>query len=56
MLNQESRVLSRRGARELTSEEAGIITGGFCPKPPCTATLCTFSNGKSFDGDPGECS
>lgn len=52
-MNQENRVLSRQGARELTQEEANNVQGGLR-----TLTVCTFgvSAGSSFaDGDPGEC-
>jgi hypothetical protein len=47
-----NRVLSRIGARELTPEEAGKVSGG----TPHTDTVCSF-NGKTkqADGDVGEC-
>lgn len=48
-MNQDNRVLGRMGARDLTEEESGKVTGGVH-----TATLCTFFNGKT-DGDVGEC-
>lgn len=48
-MNQDKRVLGRAGARELTEEEFGKVTGGIR-----TATLCTAFGG-SLDGDPGEC-
>ncbi len=48
-MNQDNRVLGRMGARELTEEESGQVTGGLR-----TLTLCTFFNGQ-LDGDVGEC-
>lgn len=48
-MNQENRVFSRVGARELTPEESQNVTGGIR-----TTTVCTFYDGK-LDGDPGEC-
>jgi len=47
-----NRVLSRIGARELTPEEAGKVSGG----TPHTETACSFSGKtKQADGDVGEC-
>jgi hypothetical protein len=48
-MNDQNRVLIRRGARELTPTEADLINGGFA-----TFSLCT--NAPSPDGDtrPGE--
>jgi hypothetical protein len=48
-MNQDNRVLGRMGARELTEEESGKVTGGIR-----TLTVCTFFDGK-VDGDTGEC-
>jgi hypothetical protein len=48
-MNQDNRVLSRIGARELTEQEASQVTGGLR-----TLTVCTFFDGK-VDGDTGEC-
>lgn len=48
-MNQDNRVLGRTGARELTEEESGQVTGGLR-----TLTVCTVFNGKP-DGDVGEC-
>jgi hypothetical protein len=51
----ENRVLSRRGARILTTEEANAAKGG---KPiHDTETVCTFVPGFGADGDVklGEC-
>jgi hypothetical protein len=48
-MNQEYRVLGRRGARELTVQETEHIHGAIR-----TTTVCTFYHGK-LDGDPGEC-
>ncbi len=52
MNNQErKRVLSRRGARELTPEEIESVSGGIH-----TNTACTFdASTKQPDGDVGEC-
>ena len=53
MSNQEnSRVLGRTGARQLTDEESKKIHGGIG-----TATLCTAPGPghPHGDGDPGEC-
>lgn len=52
-MNQDNRVLSRVGARDLTMEEVERVAAGLR-----TATLCTgpgpFGSG-FLDGDPGEC-
>jgi hypothetical protein len=48
-MNQDNRVLSRVGARELTQEEADKVQGGFR-----TLTVCTNFNGQK-DEDIGEC-
>ena len=48
-MNQDNRVLSRLGARELTQEEEDKVQGGFR-----TLTVCTFFNGQK-DEDIGEC-
>jgi len=52
-MNTENRVLSRRGARELTPREIDHVTGGIS-----TDTVCTFRDGQKPDGDAflGECS
>ena len=52
MFNQDNRVLIRKGARELTDEEAARVNGG-----KGTQTVCTFPGVKlsAADGDPGEC-
>ena len=54
MTNKENRVLSRRGARVVTMEEANTIQGG---GGPSTKTLCTFDPKAGPDGDVtlGEC-
>lgn len=52
-MNQENRVLNRKGARQLTQEEIRVVlgTGGIH-----TATVCSFNPiTKEVDGDPGEC-
>jgi len=43
-MNDQNRVLIRRGARELTPTEADLVNGGFI-----TFSLCT--NNPSPDGD-----
>jgi hypothetical protein len=43
-MNNQNRVLIRRGARELTPKESEIVNGGFA-----TFSLCT--SGSSPDGD-----
>lgn len=54
MTKHKDRVLGRRGARVVTIEEAGAITGG---GHPSTETLCTFDPKAGPDGDVmlGEC-
>jgi hypothetical protein len=52
-MNNDNRVLGRRGARELTPRETEHVTGGIQ-----TNTLCTFDpESRSKDGDSqiGEC-
>ncbi len=51
-MNQDNRVLSRIGARELNEKEAAQVTGGLR-----TLTVCTvpFAKATTLDGDPGEC-
>jgi hypothetical protein len=55
MNQNDNRVLGRRGARVVTTEEAGNITGG--GGGPQTETVCTFRPGVGADGDTflGEC-
>jgi len=48
-MNDENRVLARKGARELTGQEIEQVNGGLH-----TETKCSCFNGK-VDGDPGEC-
>jgi hypothetical protein len=45
--NQENRVLSRRGARELTQEEVQGVTGGIVP----TLASVTFTGPLSHPDD-----
>lgn len=49
---EDTRVLGRRGARELSADEAAKISGGIG-----TTTICTVPNPRhpKGDGDPGEC-
>ena len=51
MTNQEQRVLSRRGARQLTLDEIPVVFGG-----SLTQTVCSFIPPKHIDGDISECS
>lgn len=48
-MNNDNRVLSRVGARELTQQEVDTVQGGFR-----TLTVCTKFNGQ-LDEDIGEC-
>ena len=48
----ENRVLGRKGARELTPEEAAVAVGGLRIH---TETVCTSPFNGYFDGDVGEC-
>ena len=51
-MNEQDRVLIRRGARELAPEEIDLINGGLR-----TLTACTIGNAGQRDGDAsiGEC-
>jgi hypothetical protein len=51
-MNEQDRVLIRRGARELVPQEVDLINGGLR-----TLTLCSIGNGGQRDGDVslGEC-
>jgi len=49
-MNEQNRVLIRKGARELTEREVEEVNGGLR-----TATLCTCCEGGGIDGDTGEC-
>lgn len=44
--NDDTRILARSLARELTSEEIAIVSGG-----GCTASTCTASDNNSCDLD-----
>ncbi len=48
-MNQENRVLVRKGARELAEPETQRVHGAIR-----TTTKCSFYDGK-LDGDAGEC-
>jgi hypothetical protein len=48
-MNEDNRVLGRKGARELTIRETERVHGAVH-----TETVCTFYDGK-LDGDRGEC-
>lgn len=51
---KSNRVLSRRGARVVTTEEADAVQGA---SPLPTDTVCTYKPGSFTDGDTflGEC-
>jgi len=48
-MNQDNRVLIRRGARELTPTEADLVNGGFR-----TLSICTASPSPDGDKSPFE--
>jgi hypothetical protein len=50
-MNDQNRVLARRGARDLTGEEVEQVCGGLR-----TATKCSVTAAGSIDGDLHECS
>ena len=51
MLN-ETRVLSRQRAREISQDELQLVAGNGTPR---TATLCSFDPKFGKDGDINEC-
>jgi hypothetical protein len=51
-MNQDNRVLGRKGARDLNPAESEMVRGGLTFH---TLTLCTAPFSGYFDGDPGEC-
>ena len=52
-MNDQNRVLIRRGARDLTAEEVERVSGGIHTLTPCTAGPC--STVKDGDAAIGEC-
>jgi hypothetical protein len=50
-MNDQNRVLARRGARDLTGEEIEKVCGGLR-----TATKCSLTAAGTIDGDLHECS
>jgi hypothetical protein len=46
----ENRVLGRRGARELTTQEAAVVTGG-----QAHTNICTIGSNGQPDGDVHPC-
>jgi len=48
--HENNRVLVRSGARELSRQEVGQVSGGLH-----TTTKCSFIPPNFKDGDPGEC-
>jgi hypothetical protein len=55
--NNVNRVLGRVGARELSTAEVELVTGGKKPPEQRTMTVCTITVGGTLDGDVtmGEC-
>ncbi len=53
-MNDQNRVLLRRGARALTEEEVGRIGGGLHTETLCTVPTTTCPN-KDGDASIGEC-
>jgi hypothetical protein len=49
-MNNQNRVLARKGARELNEQEVEQVAGGLR-----TATVCSCCINGHIDGDPGEC-
>jgi len=49
-MNDQNRVLLRRGARQLTEQENELVNGGLR-----TATVCSCCVGGKPDGDINEC-
>jgi len=52
-MNDQDRVLIRRGARDLTAEEVERVSGGIHTLTPCTNHPC--STVKDGDSSIGEC-
>jgi len=50
-MNDQDRVLIRRGARDMTEQEVEQVAGGLR-----TATKCTLTAAGALDGDLHECS
>ena len=48
---KSDRVLGRRGARELTREEAEAVSGGFAHTNVCTGAFATQTHTGLGDGD-----
>jgi hypothetical protein len=53
-MNDQNRVLARKGARELSAEEADEVTGGLRTETKCTAPSATCPN-RDGDAQLGEC-
>lgn len=55
-MNQENRVLNRKGARQLTQEEINRVFSAMIVHTETVCTLSFAAAGTVFlDGDPGEC-
>jgi hypothetical protein len=53
-MNDQNRVLNRRGARQLTESEVDLVSGGLHTETPCTVPTATCPN-KDGDASIGEC-
>jgi len=51
-MSNESRVLSRQKAREVSQDELKLVSGNGTPR---TMTACTFDEQLGRDGDANEC-
>jgi len=56
-MNDQNRVLIRRGARDLTPEEVERVSGGLGTETLCTVstTKCPNKDGDAFLGECGHC-
>jgi hypothetical protein len=53
-MNDQNRVLNRRGARQLTESEVDLVSGGLHTETPCTVPTASCPN-KDGDASIGEC-
>jgi len=53
-MNNQNRVLIRRGARELSAEEVDLVSGGLHTETACTVPTASCPN-KDGDASIGEC-
>ena len=52
-MNDQNRVLIRRGARELNVDEVKQVAGGIATKTLCTAAPCGQQDGDNMIGECG---